>query len=401
MNLHALIESHWQHPRLPLTLLLWPLSRLFQAACTLRRLLYRTGCLNSRRLPVPLAVVGNIHAGGTGKTPVTAALVQSLQQRGIRVGIVSRGYGRSLREIHVLTPESTAAEAGDEPLMLCRLTGAPTAVGTDRHAAAQALLARHSGIQLVIADDGLQHYALHRDIEIAVYPAADAARYPDLLPNGGLREPFSRLFETDAVVLSNCQSADEGSLKAFAARFPQSSAASETGSLKTAGQPENRPALFYSHTRARPPYRFVRPADTLAAGSLKPGDNCAAAAAIARPERFFQTLRMMGFPIGQTLALPDHAAQPPERLPQADYVFLTEKDAAKLPPNAPDNIWILPVCAEISPDLAGWLVRKLGLDASEHGGQKYSEPTQKDTRQQAADSTARRSRAVNSCVDPL
>ncbi|MDO5357305.1 MAG: tetraacyldisaccharide 4'-kinase, partial [Conchiformibius sp.] len=113
MKLHTLIERHWQHPHPLLTALLWPPARLFQAAAWLRRRLYRTGCLKNERLPVPVVIIGNLHAGGTGKTPITAALVQSLQQRGIRVGIISRGYGRRRRDTYVLNDTSTAADAGD------------------------------------------------------------------------------------------------------------------------------------------------------------------------------------------------------------------------------------------------------------------------------------------------
>lgn len=340
MKLHTLIERHWQHPHPLLTALLWPPARLFQAAAWLRRRLYRAGCLKSQRLPVPIVIVGNLHAGGTGKTPITATLVQSLQQRGIRVGIISRGYGRHRRDTHVLTNTntSTAADAGDEPLLLYRRTGAPVAVSADRADAAHALLAQHPDLQILIGDDGLQHYRLHRDIEIAVYPSADAARRPDLLPNGPLREPLSRLAHTDAVVFSQ---ADNG-LPECAFRLPE--------------------ARFHSRLRIGTPYRFVRPSDTLSEPP-PPHAVCAAAAAIARPERFFQSLRDLGIHLAHTHALPDHAALNLRELPPADYVFITEKDAVKLPPDTPENVWVLPVYAIIEPDLGGWLLQRLSLIA--------------------------------------
>ena len=203
MKLHQIIERHWQQPQPLLKALLWPLSRLFQAVYGVRRYLYRTGRLKSEKLAVPVVVVGNIHAGGTGKTPVVAALVRGLQAKGIQVGIISRGYGRKSSGVHVLHHSSRAAEAGDEPLLLYRQTGAPTAVGSRRAEAGKALLAAHPEIELIIADDGLQHYALQRDVEIAVFPAADVGRHDlDLLPGGGLREPFARLHAADAVVVS-------------------------------------------------------------------------------------------------------------------------------------------------------------------------------------------------------
>lgn len=347
MNLHALIEQHWHRPKPWLTLLLRPFALLFRLVAARRRARYLSGSLNSERLPVPVVVVGNIHAGGTGKTPVTAALVAALQARGIQVGIISRGYGRRLRAPHLLTAASSAQEAGDEPLMLHRRTNAPVAVAARRSEAARLLLAAHPELALLIADDGLQHYALARDLEICVFPAADVGRTDlDLLPNGGLREPVSRVADTDAVVFSN---ADAGTVERARHAF---------------GLPESRPELFAARIRAGLPYRFTAPHDILEPGSLKNGTRCAAAAAIARPERFFRTLAELGFPLSATVALPDHAAVTPTDLPAADYVFVTEKDAAKLPADAPGHIWVLPVDACIEPDLADWVIRKLSLQAA-------------------------------------
>ncbi|UOP04037.2 tetraacyldisaccharide 4'-kinase [Conchiformibius kuhniae] len=327
------LARHWQQPSAVLNVLLSPASWLFGAAAWLRRTLYRAGWLKTEKLSVPVVVVGNLHAGGTGKTPITAALADALMRRGVKVGIVSRGYGRSLRDTHVLNDSSTAAQAGDEPLLLYRQTRAAVAVSARRADAARALLAKFPDIQIIISDDGLQHYALHRDVEIAVYPAADAARRPKLLPNGALREPLSRLQTVDALVFSQA----------------------EYGIPETVfGLPAN---VFAAQLRPAAPYRFRRPAEMLSA----PPDNavCAAACAIARPERFFNTLKQMGFPISQTQVLPDHAALNPAALPSADYVFVTEKDAVKLPPDCPENVWVLPVRAEITPDLAAFVLARV------------------------------------------
>ncbi|RRD89761.1 tetraacyldisaccharide 4'-kinase [Conchiformibius steedae] len=331
------LARHWQQPQPLLSLVLYPLARLFGAISWLRRTLYHRAWLKSEHLPVPVVVVGNLHAGGTGKTPITAALALALQQRGIMIGIVSRGYGRSGRDTHVLSPSSTAADAGDEPLLLYRQTHAPVAVAARRADAARALLARHPDIQIIISDDGLQHYALHRDVEMVVFPAADAHRRPDLLPNGALREPLSRLHSVDAIIFSQAES------NHTAAAFPLPA------------------AVFHSQLRPAAPYRFRHPADTVQAHTLPSNASCAAACAIARPERFFHTLQQMGFPIHQTHIQADHSALHPATLPQADYVFITEKDAVKLPANSPDNIWVLPVRAEISPDLADFVLNKLSI----------------------------------------
>ena len=249
--LHTLLERHWQSPNPVLLLLLRPLAILFGKIAARRRARYLSGSLKSEKPPVPVVVVGNIHAGGTGKTPITAALVAALQTRGITVGIISRGYGRSLKTPHVLTARSTAAEAGDEPLLLYRRTQAPTAVARRRIEAARALLAAHPDLQLIIADDGLQHYALERDLEICGFPAADAARRDlDLLPNGGLREPVARLRDVDAVVFSQAAPAVAAAAQQHF-RLPQSV------------------ALFTSQIHANAPYRYAQPSEKLHSGSLK------------------------------------------------------------------------------------------------------------------------------------
>lgn len=346
--LHTLLERHWQSPNPVLRLLLRPLSIMFSAIAARRRARYLSGSLKSEKPPVPVVVVGNIHAGGTGKTPITAALVAALQTRGIAVGIVSRGYGRSLKTPHVLTANSSAAEAGDEPLLLHRRTHAPTAVASRRIEAARALLAAHPDLQLIIADDGLQHYALERDLEICVFPAADAARHDlDLLPNGGLREPVARLRDVDAVVFSQAAPAVAAAAQQHF-RLPQSV------------------ALFTSQIHATAPYRYAQPSEKLDIGSLKTHARCIAIAAIARPQRFFDSLTALGVPLAHTIALPDHAALDRTALPAADYIFVTEKDAAKLPPppHAPSNIWVLPIDAQITPDLADWVLAELGIQAA-------------------------------------
>ena len=346
--LHAILERHWQSPNPILRLLLRPLAILFGKIAARHRARYLAGSLKSEKLPVPVVIVGNIHAGGTGKTPITAALVAALQTRGIAVGIISRGYGRSLKTPHVLTAHSTAAEAGDEPLLLHRRTHAPTAVASHRIAAARALLTAHPSLQIIIADDGLQHYALARDLEICVFPAADAARSDlDVLPNGGLREPIARLRDVDAVVFSQAAPAVAAAAQQHF-RLPQSV------------------ALFTSQIRAAAPYRYAHPDETLHSGSLETDARCVAVAAIARPQRFFDSLAALGFPLAQTLALPDHAAFDTTALPAADYIFVTEKDAAKLPPpdKAPANIWVLPIDAQIAPDLAAWVLARLDIKAA-------------------------------------
>ncbi|MDO4693109.1 MAG: tetraacyldisaccharide 4'-kinase [Eikenella sp.] len=334
MAWHHLIERHWQHPRAWLSVLLWPWARLFAAVAQGRRQRYLSGRGAAERLPVPVAVVGNIHAGGTGKTPVVQALVCQLQQRGVRVGIISRGYGRTGQGVLVLRPDSTAAEAGDEPLLLYRTTGAPTAVAARRADAGRALLAAHPELELLIADDGLQHYALARDFEIAVFPAADVGRRLDSLPNGPLREPLSRLYGVDAVVYS-------GGSGAAAAVLPLPDAVYTCRSTMQNGRP----------------YRLGRPDALLPAGCLN-GRKVVAVAAIARPERFFRTVQADGIELAAAVALPDHAVWSFDGLPDADAYLVTEKDAVKLAADTGVEVWVWPVRAQLPEGLAERLLQR-------------------------------------------
>ncbi|MDO5687475.1 MAG: tetraacyldisaccharide 4'-kinase [Neisseria sp.] len=334
--LTRLIESHWQQPRLWLTCLLYPLSRLFQVVAGLRTALYRSGCLKSVRLNVPVIVVGNLHAGGVGKTPVTAALAQSLRQQGIRVGIVSRGYGRESQETLLVDVRGDAADYGDEPLLLAQKTGVPLAVGRDRAAAAQLLLQHFPATQIILSDDGLQHYRLARDMEIVVFPAGDARRQRlDVLPNGPLREPLSRLRDADALIISN----------------------DEQHVTPTFRLPE-KVCLYRSRLFQQDFYALNQPERTVAADFFA-GKKVVALAAIARPQRFFNTLAQLNIHPTAHIALPDHAALSADDIPSdADIVLVTEKDAVKLARFALPQVWVLPVYAIITPDLSAEIISR-------------------------------------------
>lgn len=342
MNIHTFIEAHWQKPKWWLLILLTPFSLLFYLITFCRKKLYDFNIFKSYTLPVPVVVIGNIHSGGTGKTPITASLVQSLQKRGIRVGIISRGYGRSLKSVHVLNHHSSALEAGDEPLMLYQQTHAPIAVGSHRFQAALALLNAHPEIDLIVCDDGLQHYALRRQLEIVIYPARDWNRKPQLLPNGSLREPLSRLHHIDALIVSN----------------------GEKGLAQKTAQTLHLPthiAVFDSTINTPYPYRLHCPSEYLNDISQTHHRSCAAIAGVANPERFFQSLSQLGIHLNQTICLADHAMITEQDWPKADFIFITEKDAAKLTGKLPENVWVLPVYAIINPDLTDWLCTRLNL----------------------------------------
>src|SRR5215475_10730150 len=197
--MHAL-EHFWYRMR-PAHLLLIPLSLLFAAATALRRWLYRAGALQTDPLPVPLIVVGNITVGGTGKTPCVLWLVDRLVEHGYRPAIVTRGYGGS-EKLQEVRPDSSPASAGDEAILLARRSGVPVLAGRDRARAAQSALVAHPDCNVLVSDDGLQHYRLARAIEIAVVDGQRKFGNGWLLPAGPLREPVQRLTCVDAVLVS-------------------------------------------------------------------------------------------------------------------------------------------------------------------------------------------------------
>ena len=184
-----------------LACLLLPFALLFIVLAGLRRALYRAGFLHRERLPVPVVVVGNITVGGTGKTPLVIHLAQALRALGRHPGIVSRGYRGDTADVAEVTPGSDPDAVGDEPVLLARRSGCPVFVGRDRTAAARTLLAGYPQCDLILADDGLQHYRLARDVEIALFDERGVMN-GWCLPAGPLREPVSRLAQVDAVVIN-------------------------------------------------------------------------------------------------------------------------------------------------------------------------------------------------------
>lgn len=299
----------------------YPLAWLYGALTALRRVLYRIGWLRSTKLPVPVVVVGNITAGGTGKTPLTLALVEALTARGWRPGVVSRGYGGTQREPALLDDRPDPARYGDEPCLI-RVSGVPVAVGRDRPAAAALLM--HAGCNVVIADDGLQHYALARDVEICVVDGARRFGNGRLLPAGPLREPLSRLRRVDFRVCNG--EAGEGE---YAMRLAGGMAVSLTDGAK-------RPLSDFG------------------------GQTVHAVAAIGHPERFFDSLRTQGLTvIGHAFA--DHHAFVPQDLAIAGDapLLMTDKDAIKCQPFAQAGWWRVPVRAVLDDDFIDALCRRL------------------------------------------
>ncbi len=310
--------------------LLLPLSGVFWLILTIRRFMYASGLLREVRVPVPVIVVGNITAGGTGKTPVTIWLAAALNARGFTPGIVSRGYGGSKSSSPMrVDGMSDPSIVGDEPVLLARRTGMPVCVDRDRLRAAQMLI--EDGADIIIADDGLQHLRLARDYEICVIDGRRWLGNRLLLPAGPLRDSPTRLCEVDQILVNgrhsqSCPSAAEQNAIVFEL---------------VAGQ-----AWRLNGSMTRPLAEFA-------------GTTVHAVAAIGNPERFFAELRAADIQVIEH-AWPDHAPLNLAELSFADNfaILMTEKDAVKIGSHAGDRYWFVPVNLAIDPALASpWLAQ--------------------------------------------
>ncbi len=312
-----------------LTLLLLPFSAVFAAVSGLRRLAYRRVWLASVAVGVPVIVVGNLTAGGSGKTPLVIWLVLQLRARGYRPGVVSRGYGGSARGCVEVMPDSAAADVGDEPLLIRTKTDVPVVVGRDRVAAARSLLARHPGVDVIVSDDGLQHYRLHRDIELAVIDAASGLGNGWLLPAGPLREPPSRLARVDAVVQA----------------------------VRGAAVPLPLEGAWRADYRAGRAYRLQAPLHKIALPDLPPQD-WIAATGIGRPQGFFDMLTAHGIRFSPRVFADHHAFQAGD-LPADAAVLMTEKDAVKCRTIAGANWWAVELDVAPEAGFMDWLDARL------------------------------------------
>jgi tetraacyldisaccharide 4'-kinase len=332
-TLESTLTRAWLR-RGPLALALLPLALLFRLLAAVRTLLYRLGIKKSEGLPVPVIVVGNIFIGGTGKTPLTIWLAEALRAAGLRPGVISRGHGGASSAPRAVTPQSSPAEVGDEPLLIAARAGCPVVVGRQRAEAGRALLAAHPDVNVLITDDGLQHYALGRDIEVVLFDGRGVGN-GWLLPAGPLREPPSR--RRDFTVVN---------------------APEITPALARAvgGQPFR---MGLAGDFAEP---LMRPEACVPLARLK-GKRIVAAAGIGNPGRFFAMLRRAGLTI-EELPLPDHhdfLDRPFDRV-DADVILITEKDAVKCRQldNLKDDprLWVVPVTARIDSALAEQIVEK-------------------------------------------
>ncbi|KGQ70818.1 tetraacyldisaccharide 4'-kinase [Chelonobacter oris] len=321
--------NFWYQKGIP-AWLLSPLALLFWGVTALRRFAYRIGLFKSWKAPVPVVVIGNLSVGGNGKTPFTIWLARQLQQRGLKVGIISRGYApgsdRAKQYPLLVSADSDPAEVGDEPVLIARRTGAGIAISPDRRQSIS-LLNKAYHIDVILSDDGLQHYALQRDIEVAVIDGQRRFGNGFLLPAGPLRELPNRLKGVDAVVCNGDNA--------------------QAGEIEMRLQAEVAVNLLTQEER--PLSEFI-------------AQPIVAMAAIGNPQRFFNMLKKKQFNVVKQKAFVDHAQFSEEKLAALatarQPLFMTEKDAVKCSRFARANWWYVPVEAQLQPTING-LIEKI------------------------------------------
>jgi tetraacyldisaccharide 4'-kinase len=333
-----------------LSVALLDVSYAYRGLVALRRWLYARGIFKSTRLPVPVVIVGNVVAGGAGKTPVVIEIVRHLQGQGWLVGVVSRGYGREGISVLQVKADTPAAQSGDEPALIAQATGAPVFVAASRAEAGLALLAAYPDTQVIVCDDGLQHLALQRDIEICVFDDRGVGN-GSLLPAGPLREPWPR-------------SSNAGGPWPHKVGFVL-----QTNAQRPANNSTNQ---FNSFILQRSLAHYALRAD----GSQLPlatlmGQPIHAVAAIAQPEAFFSMLRSQGLTLAETTALPDHYDFNSWlcSIPLGYSLICTQKDAKKLWPKHPDALAV-PLIVDIPEAFFQAFTHQLrALVSSPHGHQ--------------------------------
>lgn len=319
----AFLEKAWyQQARNPLWFL-YPLSILFRILFLLRKIFYKSGLLPITSIPVPLIVVGNITVGGTGKTPTVIALVNYLKSKGFRPGVVSRGYGGTATDFPLLvSSQSPVSETGDEPMLIFKSTGVPVVIDPRRARAAK-LLSFEGACDVIISDDGLQHFAMARDFEIIVVDGERLLGNEKLLPMGPLREPANRLADSDLVVVNTPKAGAINYISQLAKSKPIVELSLERETLEAVNH-NNMGELPIPNTQVH------------------------AVAGIGNPKRFFSSLEAMGFDIIPH-PFDDHYDFKESDLYFSDGlpVIMTEKDAIKCSAFKNDKLWYLPVTAHL------------------------------------------------------
>jgi tetraacyldisaccharide 4'-kinase len=319
----SLSKIHYSRSLAYLSLL--PLSAIFFLISLIRKYLYQFNLFNSFKLKVPVVVIGNITLGGTGKTPLIIHLAKELKRNGYYPGIVSRGYGSKVIGAVEVNHKSDIDEVGDEPILIQKHTHLPVFVAKDRAVAAKALMNKYKKIDIILSDDGMQHYRLKRDIEVLVIDGTRKFGNGHLLPAGPLREPKQKLNDVDAIVCSHKKVVDGSYLMKYKSKF--------LVNLKTKQKiPLNKIGLTNIH----------------------------AVAGIGNPDRFFNDLKSLGLEFNSS-AYQDHY-----RFTKKDFktmsgknIIMTEKDAVKCEKFAQDNFWYLPVEVDLNSKFTNVILKKL------------------------------------------
>lgn len=307
--------------------LLLPLSIIFAILSFLRRLAYKIGLVKQVKMPVPIVVVGNIGIGGNGKTPVTLYLVEKLSEQGLKVGVVSRGYGSKAPHYpYQVNHESCAEQAGDEPLLIFKRSAVPVVIGADRVKACQHLI--ELGCELIIADDGLQHYRLARDFEFVVVDGKRLFGNGLLLPAGPLRESIKRIKRANCVILNGLSSWPKHGEGYGVPVLTMQLKATQVVNINSG---------------------IAVALDDFITTHLAGDNRINALAGIGDPSRFFKTLEQLGFSLLSVKGFVDHqafSAHDLQQFPDDIALLMTEKDAVKCAAFAHDNCWYLPVDAD-------------------------------------------------------
>lgn len=324
MKLQRIIEKHWYlKSDLLLTILLLPLSLIYELIITIRRYLFKLKIKPSTRLAVPVVIIGNISVGGAGKTPLTKYLAQTLSAQGIKVGIILRGYKSSTTTAKIVSAQDDSHEVGDEALIYAQ-AGHRVAIGAKRVAAGKLLLRQFPDTQLILADDGMQHYYLDRDLEICVVDSSRMFGNQQVLPLGPLREPMNRLNRVDALVVNGNYN---------------------HASLDQILLPYQKP-IYYQELEF---IHFFNPVtQTIASVAEMKNTSIMAMAAIGNPGRFFDYLEQLGLKINQWQAFPDHYHYQAADINPKYAIITTEKDYTKLAQFKANNIWIAVVQAKLN-----------------------------------------------------
>ena len=342
--MEAWLTSEWQRNGF-WQLFLRPISWLFGLLVWLRRGAFRASLLKSSFVGVPVIIVGNISVGGTGKTPLVLALVEALTKHGMHCGIVTRGYHRRANEetmdvIHVVPANMPGTVVSDEATLLARRSGVPVYAAVSRVEAAKTLLRNHADVDVIVSDDGLQHYALRREIEICVVDGERGFGNGGLLPAGPLREPVSRLVSVDAIVVNRTHGGAgvEMRLPTSTPAFDMTLANEKFINLKT--------------------NRSLEINDALVAFQGKP---IHALAGTGHPQRFFAQLMSLGLAPTTTQPFPDH-----HEYRQSDFsgcdagiILMTEKDAVKCDSFADERMWFMRVDAMLPNEFTDFIMNKL------------------------------------------